>query len=668
MSAKRKTDSNPLAALIQPDNFIGWVFQIDYEHALVMTNDIWKARVNGIPHNSFLLAAGFDPADIAAALTTQQEVILLRVIEAARLPMDEDLLATKVEYFQERENSRVGSRTLDDLTRSQMQFNGMKCRILGTFYIDASGRLCLGSDLESYHSADQLHVYKPRGNALATIVNYISPVREAAAQEDAQRLHLTGKMPDFAIGSIRFTSANRLHTQDPKVIFRVQSIDFLARRTGVFGMTRTGKSNMIKQLVSVVKRTSVGTGLKIGQIIYDLNGEYANANQQDVGALADVYPNETERYRMLPAPGFHLIQNNFYAQIEEGFNIIQQMMLEKTSPSADIKSFLSVSFERPIQTNRSEYNRWLLKCAVYQTILFKAGFEPPPNFTVEFYANKQVRDRVDTRDEFPNADSNGKLTLSISDAIKWFLIARKVNKEKDENNNLIPLKSSSGDDWIDQDTKALLNMLAQKNDNDAFITGFRHLGPIKPFHSPDRAQDVSEEIYQHLIKGKIVILDLSVGDPLQRTHLSNVIAHHIFNRSMDIFNQGDFPPNIMIYVEEAHNIIGKKDDLASTWPRIAKEGAKFRIGTVYATQEISSVHPNILANTENIFVSHLNNESEVRELAKFYDYGDFGPSLIRAQDVGFTRVKTLSSPFVIPVQIHKFDPEQEKAAAMSKVD
>lgn len=136
---------------------------------------------------------------------------------------------------------------------------------------------------------------------------------------------------------------------------------------------------------------------------------------------------------------------------------------------------------------------------------------------------------------------------------------------------------------------------------------------------------------------------------------------------MATFNMGDFPPNIMIYVEEAHNIMGRKDDLSDTWPRIAKEGAKFRIGTVYATQEISSVHPNILANTENMFVSHINNESEVRELSKFYDFGDFGPSLIRAQDVGFARAKTLSSPFVIPVQIHKFDPDLERQRASGEI-
>ena len=117
---------------------------------------------------------------------------------------------------------------------------------------------------------------------------------------------------------------------------------------------------------------------------------------------------------------------------------------------------------------------------------------------------------------------------------------------------------------------------------------------------------------------------------------------------------------VAVYVEEAHNLIGWHEALTEIWPTIAMEGAKARLAVVYATQEVSSIHPNILANTENIIVSHLNNRNEIGELAKYYDFGDFADSLIRAQDVGFARVKTLSNPFVIPVQIDKFDPEQEK--------
>ena len=53
--------SNKLVSLVQKENFVGWIYSIDYENALVVTNDAWKQNVKGIPHNSFLVAASFDP-------------------------------------------------------------------------------------------------------------------------------------------------------------------------------------------------------------------------------------------------------------------------------------------------------------------------------------------------------------------------------------------------------------------------------------------------------------------------------------------------------------------------------------------------------------------------------------------------------------------------------
>jgi DNA helicase HerA-like ATPase len=208
--------------------------------------------------------------------------------------------------------------------------------------------------------------------------------------------------------------------------------------------------------------------------------------------------------------------------------------------------------------------------------------------------------------------------------------------------------------------ESYLNMLARTNSKEQAFGGYRAITKYKTYHSRRRAADVTTEVIGHLDEGKIVILDLSAGPVEIRTVLSERIARQILERQMATMHRGETPKNMVLYVEEAHNIIGKRADLNETWPRIAKEGAKARIAFVYATQEPSSVHPNILSNTENWFVTHLNNDDELKTLGKFYDFSDFIGSLKAAQDVGFARIKTLSAPFVIPAQINRFSPDEIK--------
>lgn len=659
--------NNELCKLIQIENFVGWVYSINYEKALIMTNDAWKEKVKGIPHNSFLIATNLNPEKYASTKDIDKEVILLRVVNSCKLPQDDDIIKTKIDNYQNQQEIQADEDSYDLLTKNKMQFGGLECRVLGTFYIK-NGELNLGSDIENFSSSLQMKVFMPSGTALGEIVNYVDPIRRKKAEEEFRDLGLLKQVAPFPIGTVRYTSTDRMHraNNDELVHFSIQPSDFLARRTAVLGMTRTGKSNMIKQTVSVVKKVADDSSLNIGQIIYDINGEYANSNGQDKGSIAEIYKESCIRYRSVPTVGFKPLLNNFYKQLNEGHSIICDCIKEKSGGknAADLDLFMyALNFDKPDEHDVAENVRWRQKVALYSAVLYAAKFQAPKDYKVYFEANKDIRNLV-------SSDIDPKNGLTLNECKVWFTKLRKVRQEiKKELEDVARKKISSSDrkytvkdeevidHWITEECRILLNMLCMKNDSEGYFNGYKSISDAQQYHSFERDSDIREEIYTNLCNGKIVIIDLSVGNAVIRDRVSKEIAEYIFNSSMKKFTEGKSPDNIIIYIEEAHNLIGKGMKLTDTWPRIAKEGAKYKIGLVYATQEVSSIHENILANTENWFVSHLNSEKEINELAKFYDFSDFSQSLLKSQDVGFSRVKTLSSPFVIPIQIDKFDPK-----------
>lgn len=658
------------------NSFVGYVYGMSFDKALVLTNDHWKHNVNGIPHNSFLVAAGFNPEKLADSADIDKEVILLRVLEPVNLPQDNDLLRTRIELNQRRTSDERLPGDVNDgfdpITASELQSGGLRCSILGTFYME-NGELRLGSDIENFMTLSRMRAYKPTGEALSLIVNHVNPEVRRKAEEEAKSAGFTSAPSPINIGTVRYTSTARMHRGAGAQLVNVliQPSDFLARRTAVLGMTRTGKSNTVKTTVAAVALAAMKDNIKIGQLIFDVNGEYANANHQDDGSsISEVFPTQTVRYRAVETAGFEDIRPNFYIEPAQAINLIQSLFRNDNSPftGQDLDAFMSTNLDEPDTADVGEHTRWKRHKSVFQCILFRAGYNLPDTFEIEVPIAEallqQVRRWAQSQDPQVNLNIPPNSTATPSEACAWYEQLRLVNlslKEQQKTAQVpqIGIQSSTrGSSWVDATLEALLNMLVRTNSRGQSFGGWRAIQKYRPYHSHRRIADITNEIVSHLDNGQIVILDLSVGPVEIREVLSKRIAGQIFERQMAAMHAGKVPQNIVLYVEEAHNLIGKKAELTDTWPRIAKEGAKARIAFVYATQEPSSVHPNILANTENWFVTHLNNDDELRTLGKFYDFSDFIGSLKAAQDVGFARIKTLSSPFVIPTQINRFTPAE----------
>lgn len=620
-------------------NFVGYVLDIGFEEAKIITSDPFKKSVGGVPRGSFLIMAPDDLEGMPPHFT------LLRVSDTAPTPLSSDVQQT---YF---ELHKKFMPELDKWTLGELQWGALSTSVLGMFYPnpDDANKVSFSGDVNNVVSAHRYKVYSPTDELLDLIVNSI-------VTESNQ----------FPIGELRFTECKLpfANVGQSNIPVKVSTDDFRGFRTAMFGKTRLGKSNVVKIIAQSLIETTEETK-NVGQLIFDINGEYANDNPQDDNlSLRSAYPERCQVYALTQRPGTpsEPLRLNFYEQPGTCMQILRKLLEQSNNDSIYVNSFASVQLNNISEITDlgagSPRTRGVRKVQIYWAILNKAGFDADESRLRDLgltggsqYAPRHFNPRFS--DKLINAvfGSDNDYTAPQSlDELQTLL--EEVEEFRRDNPNHSALTSSSGNSLFDADDVALLEFF-----HPSMGGGPRIIRPFRQYHHP-QAGDFVGDILGHLNEGKTVILDLGNATDEIRRYFSDLLSREVFSNQEIKFTNNNLSDHfIQLYFEEAHNLFPRdNNDFTGVYARFAKEGAKFHIGMVYSTQSPSTINRELLAQTENFFVAHMSSQNETKALSNLQvQYEGIEQDILKTRTPGFMRMMTFSHRFVIPVQVNKFE-------------
>lgn len=633
------------AKLHDQRRFVGYVLDIGYGEITIITCDPFKLAVGGIPRNSLLIMV---PSSFeVSGVSIPPHFTLLRVLDTAPTPLSSEVQQT---YFELQKKSMP---ELDIFTQSELQWGALKTGVLGMFYPhpEKIDRIEFSGDLNNYVSAHKYKILAPDEALLDLVNNSIVPEEKR-----------------FQIGELRLTEC-RLplpNKPQPKVDIYLSTIDFMGYRTAMFGKTRLGKSNVVKLIAQSLIETTEATK-NVGQLIFDINGEYANDNPQDNNlSIASAFPKRCVVYALTPKKNTpsRPLKLNFYENPSQSKVVLAGLLRDAGRTSGYIEAFNSVELPDIDDVRQlppgSEQVRAIRRLQYYWAVLKKAGYSvdetklrtiAPTGNTASIFSpgfSQGLRNAAYQHDNLPVPGAPSSLNQLCTEL-------EIINRFRRNNSGNTNLTTSNQNPVFDYDDIAILDFLEPQ----AGRSGITLIQPFRQYHDRN-AGDFITDILALLDKGRTVILDLGNANEEVMQYFSRELSKAVFRHQTTKFTNNNLGDHyIQLYFEEAHNLFKDNDNSESTriYRRFAKEGAKYHIGMVYSTQSPTTINTDLLAQTENFFVAHLASQDDVNKLARLnIAYESIKNDILQAKTVGYIRMLTRSHRFVVSMQALKFTP------------
>jgi uncharacterized protein len=183
-----------------------------------------------------------------------------------------------------------------------------------------------------------------------------------------------------------------------------------------------------------------------------------------------------------------------------------------------------------------------------------------------------------------------------------------------------------------------------------------------PCISRDPSQpSLSARIVDQLMDGFSVLVDTSGLSPMEEILVASVISRRVLETYAQVFLEDRerfamLPPTI-VALEEAQRVLSRAARAdENVFPRLAREGRKFKVGLCAVSQQPKLIDDELLSQFNTFFVLGLADERDrtiLRGSSK-QDISDLGPE-IQTLMPGEAIVTTLEAPFALPAKVFLYE-------------
>jgi hypothetical protein len=172
---------------------------------------------------------------------------------------------------------------------------------------------------------------------------------------------------------------------------------------------------------------------------------------------------------------------------------------------------------------------------------------------------------------------------------------------------------------------------------------------------------VGGAVVRDLVEGKVVLVDVSglgsTEEVLVASFLTRKVIDEWSSAYLDDPDRHERMPVVAVVLEEAQRVLANnKDRESNVFPRVAREGRKFKVGLCAITQQPKLLDDELLSQFNTFFILGLADEKDRNILrgSSKQDISALGPE-IQTLMPGECLLANLEAPFAVPAKIHLYD-------------